>query len=254
MNAHEITRVEDRLTSAQIQFFKDNGYLILDNFIEPAIVERWQQAICKCFEVSSEDDDHLNISGNKEQEFNFTSESSLGNHLRLSGVLKQLLGGTFEFASEDLIIIRPTSDQEWSMPLWGHIDRFLPSYRSRFMIGLTTYAYEVLPKGGGTIIWPKSHLTNWEYFQAFPDHHYGNGPVAGIRPVHERLTQRAACAPIEFTAKPGTVLLWHSFMLHTASLNINNRPRMAIFCRWGQPLQPEQPRETFGDIWENWTI
>ena len=54
------------------------------------------------------------------------------------------------------------------------------------MVGLTTYAFEVLPKGGGTIIWPKSHLTNWEYFQAFPGHHYGNGPEAGTGPVHER--------------------------------------------------------------------
>jgi hypothetical protein len=254
MSAQEIDGVNETLTTAQIQFFKDNGYLILDNFIEPPIVERLQQAICKCFEVGSKDDDSLNMTGKKGQDFEFTSETSLGNHLRLSRVIEQLVGGTFKFASEDLIIIRPTSDQEWSMPQRGHIDRFLPSYRSRFMLGLTTYAYEVLPKGGGTIIWPKSHLSNWEYFQAFPDHHYGNGPEAGTGPVHERLTQRAACEPIEFTAKPGTVLLWHSFMLHTASLNINKTPRMAVFCRWGQPLQPEQPRETFGDIWENWTI
>ena len=254
MSAQGIDGVEETLTTAQIQLFKDNGYLILDNFIEPPIIERWQQAICECLEVSSEDDDSLNTSRKKGKEFKFTSESSLGNHLRLSGVLAQLVGSTFEFASEDLIIIRPKSEQKWSMPGRGHIDRFLPSYRSRLMLGLTTYAYEVLPMGGGTIVWPKSHLTNWEYFQALPDHHYGNGPEAGTGPVHELLTQRAVCEPIEFTAKPGTVLLWHSFMLHTASLNINKTPRMAIFCRWGQPLQPEQPRETFGDIWENWTI
>jgi ectoine hydroxylase-related dioxygenase (phytanoyl-CoA dioxygenase family) len=254
MSAQEIVGVKETLTTAQIQFFKDNGYLILDNFIEPPIVERWQRAIRKSFEGSAKDDDSLNVSRTKGQDFEFTSESTLGNHLRMFRVLEQLVGDTFEFASEDLIIIRPTSEQEWSMPQKGHIDRFLPSYRSRFVLGLTTYVYEVSPKGGGTIIWPKSHLTNWEYFQAFPDHHYGNGPEAGIGPVHERLTQRAACEPIEFTAKPGTVLLWHSFMLHNASLNINQTPRMAIFCRWGQPLQPEQPRETFGDIWENWTI
>lgn len=254
MSAQEIVGESAALTTAQIQFFKDNGYLILDNFIEPSIVESWQQAIRRCFGASSEDNDSLQTGGEKGEEFKFTSESSLGNHLRLSKVLRQLVGDAVEFASEDLIIIRPTSGQEWSMPRRGHIDRFLPSYRSRFMLGLTTYAYEVSSKGGGTIIWPKSHLTNWEYFQAFPDHHYGNGPEAGTGPVHERLTQRAPCEPIEFTAKPGTVLLWHSFMLHTASLNINKTPRMGIFCRWGQPLQPGRPRETFGHIWENWTI
>lgn len=251
MSAQEIVGQEETLTTAQIQFFKNNGYLILDNFIDPPIVERWQEAIYRCFGVGSEDED---LSRGKGEDFKFTPESTLGNHLHLSKVLKQLIGGTSEFASEDLLIIRPTSGQEWSMPGKGHIDRFLPSYRVRFMLGLTTYAFEVLPKGGGTIIWPKSHLTNWEYFQAFPGHHYGNGPEAGTGPVHERLTQRAPCEPIEFTAKPGTVLLWHSFMLHTASMNFNQTPRMGVFCRWGQPLQPEQPRETFCDIWENWAI
>jgi ectoine hydroxylase-related dioxygenase (phytanoyl-CoA dioxygenase family) len=254
MGAQEIDGVGETLTAEQIRFFKDNGYLILDDFIEARIVEGWRQSIRECFEIVPEDGGSFDVREKKGQGFRFTSENSLGNHLRLSSVLRQLVGGTLEFASEDLLIIRPTSGQEWSMPARGHIDRFLPSYRSRFMIGLTTYAYEVLPKGGGTIIWPKSHLTNWEYFQAFPEHHYGNGPEAGTGPVHERLTQRATCEPIEFTAKPGTVLLWHSFLLHTASLNVNKTPRMAVFCRWGNPLEPEQPRETFGDIWENWAI
>jgi len=251
MRRKQIAGEKDTLTTAQIQFFKENGYLILDNFLEHAIVERWQQAMCRSFGVGSKDED---FSGKKGQDFKFTAESSLGNHFRLFKVLKQLAGGTVEFASEDLIIIRPMSEEEWSMPRRGHIDRFLPSYRSRFMVGLTTYAYEVLPKGGGTIIWPKSHITNWEYFQAFPDHHYCNSPEGGTGAVHERLTQRAPCEPVEFTAKPGTVILWHSFMLHTASLNTNRTPRMGIFCRWGQPLQPEQPRETFDDIWEHWTV
>src|SRR5438309_11386976 len=102
MSAQEIAGGKETLTTAQIEFFKVNGYLILDNLIEPPIVERWQQAICECFEVSSEDNDYLNASRKKGEDFKFTSESSLGNYFQLYGVVKQLVGSTVEFASEDL--------------------------------------------------------------------------------------------------------------------------------------------------------
>jgi hypothetical protein len=93
---------------------------------------------------------------------------------------------------------------------------------------------------------------NWEHFRRFPQHFYGDVP-GGFDRVRDQLSQLASCDPVEFVARPGTILIWHGFLLHESSANISKTPRIGIFGRWGQPMPPGEPI-MFGDMWEHWTI
>lgn len=252
MNSPKSSKTTSVLTPAQIQSFKDEGYLILEDLIEPEMVEQWRRDLAEFFGADPNDENtrNTNVNGRSGSEFTFSPETSLRSHPVLSEITGQLSGGTFSMESELLIAIPPAPGHKWAIPWKGHIDLFLPFARERFMLSVTTYAYEVLPMGGGFTFWPRSHLANWEHFQNFPDDYY----TRDLSRVNTLLSHQAPCGPAEFTAKPGTVLLWHSFLLHSGSINVGKTRRTAFFCRWGQKMGPGEPRETFGDIWENWAI
>ncbi|HJQ37793.1 MAG TPA: phytanoyl-CoA dioxygenase family protein [Thermoanaerobaculia bacterium] len=256
MSTQETAAPTMALTAAEVQFFKEEGYLILEDFFEPELVERWQRETSEYFGADPRDDGSWSRIADRRSvaDFEFSAASSLRNHAGLQDVMLQLGGSPFELGSEQLIVLWPALGREHSLPQRGHIDRFFPFSPLRFMLGVTTYAFEVAPGGGGTVLWPRSHLANWEYFQTFPEHYYGQGPQAGTDYTNGLLSERATSKPLEFTARPGTVLLWHSFMLHVGSMNVREMPRIGVFYRWGQQIRSGEPRESFGDIWENWAI
>ena len=73
-------------------------------------------------------------------------------------------------AGDGIPIIRwPEPEKKWQMPKSGHIDAYGGKWPP-FMIGATTYLYDVETKGGSFIFWPDSHYPTHRYFRQNPAH------------------------------------------------------------------------------------
>lgn len=244
------------LKPEQVRFFKENGYLILEDVVETGVVNGWQRDLAAHLGKDAASPETWADSPSQKSFDNFCfspPESAPGYQATLAAAARQLCGGAVRGGSPQIIIRWPHEGRPWFVPHKGHIDilpRFLPF---RFMVGLVTYAYEVETGGAPFVVWPGSHLTSWRYFQERPMDYGGRGDRT-IDEVNDVLRERASADAVQFVAKPGTVLLWHSFLVHNGSVNARRTPRAAIFGRWGQPTEENEPRETFGDIWERWAI
>lgn len=244
----------DYLSNEQIDFFKENGFLVVENLIPPEILKNWQTMISRFFGFDHTGSGAVNTSKDDREKFQLAPQDSLSRQSKLMGIVEQLVGTGCRLGNEEFINRKAKPDQHWVMPPSGHIDLLFKTFRLRFMFGVTVYAYEVGPKGGGFVFWPRSHQGVWQYFRESPADHYGEGEGGGLGWVKDQLNKTVTTEPVEFVARPGTALIWHSFMLHNGSMNVSNRPRIAIIGRWAQPLKPGEPHENFGDMWEHWAI
>ncbi len=243
------------LTPEQIEYFKTNGYLILEDFVESEIVESWRNQIWNHFDADLSDPsgwpDQLVADGLK-----IEPESQIFGELpQVRAVVDQLGAGMFDGGGGQVLAQWPRKDEEeWQMPTIGHIDGYGPNgWSGGFMFGATTYMYDVQPGGGAFIYWPKSHLTTHTYFLDNPTHIDGS-----FRDFEgwgwEIFSDRSPEPPREFLGKAGDVIFWHCFLCHTGSPNIHDVPRFGVFSRWSYREKERIRFEVPKDLWKYWTI
>lgn len=246
------------LSSQQIKFFKEHGYLVLEDFIEPATVDDWRRALANYLEMDPEHPESWDPQTLRSKDEPFwvePKERALRNLPQMRSVLEQLGGGRFHGGMENLITRWPEPDQRWNPPDHGHIDLIMLHFNWRFTLGANTYLYNVEPEGGAFCVWPGTHTLNWQYFQQFPEHYFSGSEDSARHRMEEEINARIKTPPLELTGCPGTVFLWHSFLLHEASANVRpHQPRVALFYRWGEAVEGGAPVESFGDLWEHWAI
>ena len=246
---------DQMLTSEQVDFFKTNGYLILESFIETETIDSWRQQIWQHLQVDLSDPsgwpnpyvvDGLKIEPEKK---------ILGQLPQVRQVVDQLGGGLFNGGGGQILAQWPRKEEhQWQMPNSGHIDGYGPNgWSGGFMLGATTYMYDVESEGGAFIYWPKSHLSTHQYFLAYPTHIDGS-----FRDKEgwgwEIFSDRSPEPPCQFTAKAGDVIFWHCFLCHTGSGNIRNIPRFGLFARWSYKEKEKMRYEIPEDLWKYWTI
>ena len=244
---------ERPLSDRQVEFFKENGFLVLESFIEESTIEIWRKRMWDFLEARPDrpetwDSEKYAISG-----FEFDPPDSAFGHLpQMRAVLEQLGEGEFQGGGGSPIIQWPR-EGEWQIAESGHIDGYGPGGWSPFMFGATTYLYDVEPQGGGFTYWPGSHLTTWEYFLDHPKEIDGSFGGEG-RPGQKIFSDLSPSGPVVFDAPAGDVVLWHSFLCHTGSPNIRSFPRMALFARYSHKLREEIKWEIPEDLWKYWAI
>ena len=116
----------------------------------------------------------------------------------------------------------------WPEP---HIDHSKLEHRFRslpspFRIGCLIYLSDVLPQGGGTVVWPESHRqlaalitndpTKYEFLAAV------NADIKTL-PLND---------PREIVAKTGDVLFYDSLCAHAGSKNTGSAYRLALNHKW----------------------
>lgn len=245
------------LSLEQIRFFKAHGYLVLENFIGPTIVDEWRRSLADFLGTDPERPeiwDPRELRRNDEPFRLKPKEHALRNLPQMRSVLEQLGGGRFRGGTENLITRWSEPNQRWKPPHQGHIDLILLNFNWRFTLGATTYLYDVEPQGGALCVWPGTHTLNWQYFQQFPERYFSGRQDSARHHMEKEVNERIKTPPIELTGRPGTIILWHSFLLHEASRNVRPSPRVAFFYRWGEPVEDGTPVESFGDLWEHWAI
>ena len=253
---------EVSLDADQIAFFKANGFLILEHLVDEDTRKDWRDQIWAALGVRPDAPETWS-DRRKLNDFQFGPPDRQPTHYhKYQAIGKQLGGGDFCRGPDDHggggaplpKWPNPEKANEWTMPDSGHIDGYaahIGQPHVPFMVGFTTYLYDVAPCGGGFIYWPGSHLTTHRYFLD-PDE------ITGDFRKHNRpiFSEIAPEPPREFTGKAGDVLLWHSGLCHNGSVNVNPSPRFAVIVRYAHRLKedPAFKMEVPEDLWKYWAI
>ena len=238
----------------QINSFKEQGYLILRNFIDLAQIEIWRHQFWKHLDADADDPstwpDSYVIEG-------FSTDPPMGQLPQIKAVVEQLGGGKFDGGGGSMLVQWPREDQEWAPSNSGHIDGYGPGgWKGGFMLGATTYLHDIESRGGAFLYWPQSHLSTHDYFLEFPTHI--DGSFDKREDWEERkwrvFSDQSPQGPVEFTGRAGDLIFWHCFLCHTGSPNIRPVPRTGVFSRWHYADREEMRYEIPQDLWKYWSI
>ncbi|MBT3346212.1 MAG: hypothetical protein HN712_27505 [Gemmatimonadetes bacterium] len=243
------------LTAEQIQSFKDNAYLVLPGFVDPEQISRWGEQFWAHIGADSQDastwPDNYVIG-------DFAVDPRLSDLPQMQSIVDQLGGGLFSGGGGSMLVQWPKPEgTPWQIPAHGHIDGYGPGgWSGGFMLAATTYLEDVEAGGGSFVYWPKSHLGVHDFFQENPDQL--DGSFVQRNDWDDRswglFCDRSPSGPVEFTAKAGDTILWHSFLCHTGSMNVGSRPRQAVFSRWNRFDREEMKYDTPANLWKYWAI
>ena len=242
------------LTDTQIDHFKAGGYVILSGFFATAQIEAWHDIFwthvgARADEPKTWPDSYV-IDG-------LALDPVPGGLPPMQAIIEQLSGGMFGGGGGSMLIQWPKPDQDWQLPGNGHIDGYGPGgWSGGFMLGATTYLEDVEARGGAFIYWPQSHLSTQEYFREFPEQI--DGSFRERDDWDERtwaiFSDRSPQGPLEFVGAAGDLILWHAFLCHTGSANVNSRPRQAVFSRWHRSDREQMRYDIPEDLWKYWAI
>jgi len=244
------------LADEQIQHFKKHGFLILKNLLDQFSIDQWRKQIWRELEASLNQPESWPTEKSGLDDYQYDPpESAFAHYPALASIIQQLGGGNFAAGGGTPIIRWPELGRSWELPQSGHIDAY-GGYWAPFMIGATTYLYDVEPKGGAFIFWPDSHHVAHRYFRQNPTQ------VDGSFMKKEGFSWDVFCdnpktGGQEFVADAGDVVLWHSYLTHNGSTNVNDSPRMALFARWPHYQQRQSTEfryEIPEDLWKYWAI
>ena len=245
------------LMSAQIAAFKALGYVVVRNLIQASVLDNWRAQIRAKFgdlsgaqkAVGSRPQHRADIAILRGFRFS-PRETQLAQQPKVKAIVDQLGGGQFCGEDGNLRLLLPEPQREWHLPDRGHIDGYLGKRRTMpFLLGLATYIYDVEARGGGTVFWPGSHITSWEFLRKYPghlDHSFKEHP--------EYLAMIEDIQPVEVPAKAGDVIFWHCNILHETSHNASNHIRYGLFARLPHKDQEMFRDEIPADLWKRWRI
>lgn len=242
------------LDSDQITHFKQHGFLILRGFIDDDTLQAWRRQFWG--HVGAESGDPTTWPEDYVVK-DFGVDPSFGGLPKMQSVIGQLGGDRFAGGGGSMLVQWPKPDTPWKAPDQGHIDGYGPGgWSGGFMLGATTYLEDVDPGGGAFYYWPDSHLPVQAYFREHPQQI--DGSFRERDDWEERkwglFSDDGPSRPQEFTGAGGDVILWHCFMCHTGSPNLNARPRLAVFSRWHRSDREETKWDVPEDLWKYWEI
>lgn len=240
------------LTAEHKQTFQDEGYLVLRELVDRSWIDEAKTLVWEEMEEDRDDPTtwvdkgyrtipNVGRSDIVRRIINESPVFQAAEELAGEGVLNKGGGASPHFAF-------PRSDKTWRPP-GGHLDGYYTPTNGvtkgttgRFMMAVTIYLEDIGPNGGGFTLWPRTHRLSAEYFRTHPI----DGPRGGQFPfpVEDRY---------EFTGGPGDVCIWHGWMYHGASTNINDTIRMALITRLSRKDQQDWKFDLAdGDLWSQW--
>ena len=240
------------LTSEQVQSFKQEGHLVLPGFVEGETVAQWQEQFWGHLGCTIDEPDQW-----PERVDGFQPDPLFGNLPELQSIANQLGGGAFSGGGCGVLVRWPEREKEWSMPESGHLDGYPgEGCQAVLMVGATTYLHDVDTRGGGYVYWPGSHRIAHRYFRQYPDRI--EGTFRETPEWEERgwgiFTDGSGIEPREFIARAGDVILWHGWLCHSGSTNVNPSPRVGFFSRWIHQDDAGVRAAIHEDPWHHWAV
>jgi hypothetical protein len=127
------------------------------------------------------------------------------------------------------INVFPTAG-EWTWPR-PHIDHAIKEaahkvFPRAFRIAAMTFLSGVPPHGGGTVVWPGSHVALERLARSDPERY------ETMWALNQDLARAGLADPVELTPRPGDVLFYSYLCAHAGSKNTSERPRLALNAKW----------------------
>jgi len=122
------------------------------------------------------------------------------------------------------------SPAEWSWPK-PHIDHAIKEHGHKtfpraFRIAAMTYLSDVANHGGGTVVWPGSHLVIEELALSDPARY------EMMWTLNQELGNLSLGDPVELLPRRGDVLFYSYLCAHAGSMNTSSAPRLALNAKW----------------------
>jgi hypothetical protein len=241
------------LSEQQVAQFKDEGFLLLRGWLDPAEVARWREdywAHIRDSHPSFDPDDESTWPTPADIRGGYSAP--LGEHPKVVVVVEQLGAGKLASNGAGMNVRWPessaaggsssSSPEQWKPPAQGHIDGYGPGgWSGGFSLAATTYLEDVEHAGGCFTYWPRSHKAVHQFFLRHPEQIDGSFYVRedwdskGWRMMYEdpSLGDWDVGEATEFVGRVGDVIFWHNFLVHTGSSNMRRgAPRLGLFSRW----------------------
>jgi hypothetical protein len=241
------------LTGDQIAAFKRDGVLPLRGLFSRAEVHAWREQVLDYFERPESPQAWLTaLQTHGESGFHLSDDPTPHSHSVLKEVYASL-HATADWHGENELVTRRGHEQTvWLGARAPHID--FPLYAPlRTLANIVIYLSDVRSHGGAFIYWPGSHRIAWDYFQHNPDDYMSRGERSQDQ-TFALLKREMIGEPVEFVGGAGDALIWHSFIFHSATVNVLREPRLALFGRWGVPLAGEPIYDFDADMWTYWNF
>jgi hypothetical protein len=242
------------LTKEQIESFKKDGVLIIRDFFSPEEISTWKEEVHEYHQNPKSHEDWQNeIIKSSSTSFKLDDEPTPVTHPKLKKLYECLYQETNWQGDNELVARWPEIDAEWLGARTPHLD--FPVYAQiRALVNLVFYLNDVTPTGAPFMYWNESHKVAWDHFRNTPKDYMAQGELSQGQ-VFEILANTMETEPIAFSGKAGDLLLWHSLTLHSASVNISNEARLAIFGRWGSAIESNESHFNFSEgIWDKWNL
>lgn len=248
---------EPTLTDAQRTRFARNGFLVLHDGVPADLLTGPREAVAETVPESLDDPDEL-AEGPEDRHYwndldDMSSFGPLNEHL--FGYAESLVGEgrlapPSSFTQVALRYPSGASPTDASHPTTtrdgnAHVDVVdADGEINPFTLGVTTYLHDVHPRGGGLTVWPGTHrqVARW-----VGEH----GPEALSQAAVDEVLD-SDTSPFEVTGPAGTVVLWHSLLVHTGGMHLGREPRVAGFTRFSRRDIEETFAETMHELFADW--
>jgi hypothetical protein len=240
------------LTASQVKAFKRDGLLILRGFFSPGEVKHWRKEVSQYFEDPATGDQWRNaLLKHKSDDFRLSKDPTPILHDNLRGVYRSLHASA-QWMGENELVVRPAHEPlPWLGARASHLD-FPIAYPVRTLANDVIYLSNVCSHGGSFMYWPGSHHIAWDYFQRHPLDYMSRGKRSQDQ-TFAILAQEMHNDPVEFTGRAGDLMIWHSLLFHSASVNTLADTRLALIGRWGVPLASGEELYDFKmKMWSYW--
>ncbi len=254
------------LSIDEIEFFKDNGYLIKRSVLDPKLMARARDRLWDGAPPSMKRDDQASWVGpirpeeesedpsNRRKGFRWQFREPGGEPFMLRllatdpnvfGFAEQLIG---KHQLQKPVRIRgiyctlPYGKKDPGSGAGGcHVDAH------PFHLGVVGYIDDVGPGGGGFTVWPGSHRTFFGDFRT----RYTFNPNKNYQGDREKILKQSS---VECHGKAGDVVFWHHRIGHTAPPNRTGRIRQAVLYDFRKVgLAEYQDRRPTKNMWYDWS-
>ena len=224
--------MNDQLTSAQISFYRKNGFLIIGDFLDNTELETWRSAVDEAVALRDDNllpDESYEIARKSEREDVFRQRINLW--MDHDGVRELMLDGRLGKMAADLAGvggIRIWHDQAliklpWANPTAWHQDNTKWSFTSEHAITIWVALDDVTIQNGCMFFMPGTHKRRLDDYPADSNQ---LGALFGAYPDLGRLE------PVPVIMPAGGCSFHNGLLAHGANANMTPNPRRAFTCAY----------------------
>ena len=254
------------LTNEEKDTFQQNGYLLKHGMVSEGLIARAVEAIWNRIDADKEDASTWVRGGKEGSQGDVSNDADIQCLMYDSPLFEMLEELT---ASGRLVALHPkdtsvnlrypTGEEEWTSPGGSHVDGHgFPNLSiNNWTVAVTLYLNDVKPQAGGTCVWPGSHKLLAEHFKTHSRLSLSRAlytlPIYDGEPRSTRPTELFELGDYEeISGAAGTAMIWHSHLVHSASMNCGDEIRMAAISRFRWANWNDLRFEDPDDMWAFW--